>query len=168
KYINVIYQSDCSCCNCISMTLKQNKLVKYSHAFQTCNLLKEFGAMREKLGILELKSKETKKVVFSAAISGFGHTGPFNTDTTLIYKTVITNIGNAYNQFTGIFAAPVAGIYNFTFFYHAGGSEVVNLALIKNNQVVVMAYDHKSLQDGADNGGNAVFLQLHGFLISQV
>uniref|UniRef100_A0A3Q1JRZ3 C1q domain-containing protein n=1 Tax=Anabas testudineus TaxID=64144 RepID=A0A3Q1JRZ3_ANATE len=114
------------------------------------------------------KTGKTKKVVFSAAISGFGHTGPFNTDTTLIYKTVITNIGNAYNQFTGIFAAPVAGIYNFTFFYHAGGSEVVNLALIKNNQVVVMAYDHKSLQDGADNGGNAVFLQLHGFLISQV
>ncbi|XP_026208288.1 complement C1q tumor necrosis factor-related protein 3-like [Anabas testudineus] len=137
-----------------------------------CNLLKEFGAMREKLGaletklkesenqILELKSKETKKVVFSAAISGFGHTGPFNTDTTLIYKTVITNIGNAYNQFTGIFAAPVAGIYYFTFFYHAGGSERVSLALIKNTQVVVMAYDHKTLQDGADNGGNAVFLQL--------
>uniref|UniRef100_A0A3Q1IIW8 C1q domain-containing protein n=1 Tax=Anabas testudineus TaxID=64144 RepID=A0A3Q1IIW8_ANATE len=102
-----------------------------------------------------------------AAISGFGHTGPFNTDTTLIYKTVITNIGNAYNQFTGIFAAPVAGIYNFTFFYHAGGSEVVNLALIKNNQVVVMAYDHKSLQDGADNGGNAI-TTFSGFLISQV
>lgn len=61
---------------------------------------------------------------------------------------------------TGIFDAPVAGIYYFAFFYHAGGSNQVSLALIKNNQVVVTAYDHRTLQDGADNGGNAVFLQL--------
>ncbi|XP_067381430.1 complement C1q-like protein 4 [Channa argus] len=137
-----------------------------------CNLLKEFGAMREKLGalenkfkesenqILELKKKEKNKVFFSAATGGSGHIGPFNTYTTLIYKTVITNIGNAYNQFTGIFTAPVAGIYYFTLFYHAGGTNIVSLTLIKNDQTVVECYDHRTLQDGADNGGNAVLLQL--------
>ncbi|XP_007574017.1 cerebellin-1-like [Poecilia formosa] len=143
-----------------------------------CKFLKEFGAMKEKQEtmkekqeametrlketehqVLELKKKEASNIAFSAAAGGSGHIGPLSTQT-LIYRRVITNVGNAYNQHTGIFAAPVPGIYYFTFFYHAGGSQVVSLALMKNNEVVVTAYDHKTSHDGADNGGNAAFLQL--------
>lgn len=36
----------------------------------------------------------------------------------------------------------------------------MSLALIKNSQRVVTAYDHQTLNDGADNGSNAVFVQL--------
>lgn len=61
---------------------------------------------------------------------------------------------------TGIFAAPVPGIYYFTFFYHAGGTHPVSLFLMKNNQIIVTTFDHSTAHDGADNGGNAVFLQL--------
>ncbi|XP_049923782.1 complement C1q-like protein 2 [Epinephelus moara] len=138
-----------------------------------CNLLKEFGALREKLGavetrlkdsetqIQELKSKEKTVVVFSAATGGENTAiGPFDKDTTLVFRTVITNIGNGYNQFTGIFAAPVKGVYYFTFYHHAGGSHIVSLNLIKNNNPVVQTFDHRSSGDTADNGGNAVFLQL--------
>lgn len=138
-----------------------------------CDLLKEFGTMTEKLRametrlkdnenhILELKNKERTMVVFSVAAGGGNKAiGPFDTDTTLIYRTVITNIGNAYSPSTGIFAAPVAGIYFFTLYHHAGGGHPVSLCLIKDNQVVVMTYDHRTVNDGADNGGNAVFLQL--------
>ncbi|XP_015241804.1 PREDICTED: caprin-2-like [Cyprinodon variegatus] len=145
-----------------------------------CKFLKEFRAIKEKQKtietsmnenqealetklketeklVLELKKKEAQKVVFSAPAGGSWSIGPFTTDTTIIYRT---NVGNAYNQHTGIFAAPVAGTYYFTFFYHAGGSEAVRLALMKNNEVIVTAYDHKTSHDGADNGGNAAFLQL--------
>ncbi|KAJ4949439.1 hypothetical protein JOQ06_020954 [Pogonophryne albipinna] len=145
-----------------------------------CDLLREFGAVREKLRvmetrmedsetrlmdtetqILELKNKEKKTVVFSAATGGGNKPiGPFNTDTTLIYRTLITNIGAAYSPSTGVFVAPVAGVYYFTIFFHAGGEHEAKLTLNKNNDLVVMTHDHRSTSDGADNGGNAVFLQL--------
>ncbi|XP_033507598.1 complement C1q subcomponent subunit B-like isoform X1 [Epinephelus lanceolatus] len=152
-----------------------------------CDLLIEFGAMTEKLRavearlrdsetrlkdsetrlkdsenqIRELKNKERTKVIFSAATGGGDRIiGPFNTDTTLIYRTVITNIGNAYSPYTGIFTAPVAGVYYFTIFYHANGHRPGMLLLYKNNQVMVMTDDHQCGYDTADNGGNAAFLQL--------
>ncbi|KAF7229868.1 complement C1q-like protein 2 [Nothobranchius furzeri] len=136
-----------------------------------CKFLKEFGAMTEKQSsmearlkeaetqITELKKKDATKVAFTVGLGG-GQVGPFSTATTLIYKTVKTNVGNAYNPVTGIFAAPVTGIYYFTFSYHAGGEHPVSLNLIKNNEVVVGVHDHRSSGDGADNGGNSAFLQL--------
>ncbi|CAK6980192.1 hypothetical protein F7725_004747 [Scomber scombrus] len=109
--------------------------------------------------IMDLRSKERTKVIFSAATSGSGPIGPFNTATTLIYRTVITNIGGAYSPSTGIFTAPVAGVYYFTFYHHAGGEHRAILNLYNNNQFIVRVYQHLS-NDQANNGGNAVFLQL--------
>ncbi|XP_054914450.1 complement C1q tumor necrosis factor-related protein 3-like [Poeciliopsis prolifica] len=168
------------------VTLAQDVLPQTEETTETgscfpnmCKFLKEFGAMKEKQEtikekqeametrqketenqVLELKKKDASNIAFSAATGGSGTLGPFNTDTTLIYRRVIINVGNAYNQHTGIFAAPVPGIYYFIFLYHATGSQVVNLTLMKNNDVVVATYDHKTSHDGADNGGNAAFLQL--------
>ncbi|XP_045073868.1 complement C1q-like protein 4 [Coregonus clupeaformis] len=144
-----------------------------------CKLLKDFGVMEEKLrttveklGVMEtqlkvsenqleeLKNHERAKVIFSAALGGNGHTGPFDHDTTLIYKEVITNIGSAYNPSTGVFAAPVAGVYYFSFFYHAGGDHAHYISLFRNGQRMASSSDHQCSSDGADNGGNAVTLQL--------
>ncbi|XP_016517232.1 complement C1q-like protein 2 isoform X3 [Poecilia formosa] len=128
-------------------------------------VLKEKGeALETKLKetesqVLVLKQKEAYKVVFSAGIDG-GAIGPFSTSKTLVYTRVITNLGNAYNQHTGIFVAPVRGMYYFSFFYHAGGGHPVGLNLMKNNQLVVQSSDHKTLNDTADNGGNAAFMEL--------
>lgn len=111
--------------------------------------------------ILDLQNKDRVKVIFSAATGGgLSPIGPFNTDITLVYKTVITNIGNSYNSATGVFAAPVAGFYFFAIFFHAGGELEARLQLYKNSQLMVHTHDHKSTSDTADNGGNAVFLQL--------
>ncbi|XP_060887239.1 complement C1q-like protein 4 [Labrus mixtus] len=145
-----------------------------------CNLLKEFGAMSEKIKsletrlqesetrlqnsesqILELKNKEGTKVIFSTAVGeGKKHIGPFTTDTTLIYKTVITNIGNAYNAATGIFTAPVAGVYYFTIFFHAGWTHRTSLHLYKNSEMKLSTFDEDTVTNRTDNGGNAGYLHL--------
>ncbi|XP_023271090.1 complement C1q tumor necrosis factor-related protein 3-like [Seriola lalandi dorsalis] len=99
-------------------------------------------------------------VVFSVKAEEGGAYGPFNSDRTMMYNTVITNIGDAYDKCTGVFTAPIAGVYHFTFFYHAGGHHVSKLILHKNKEPVVMTGDQGSGSDTADNGGNAVFLKL--------
>uniref|UniRef100_A0AAZ1X4H8 C1q domain-containing protein n=1 Tax=Oreochromis aureus TaxID=47969 RepID=A0AAZ1X4H8_OREAU len=132
--------------------LKQDSETKLNH---TANRLKESENQ-----ILELQHKEATKIIFSATLSGSGHTGPFNTDTILVYKGVITNIGNAYSPVTGVFTAPIPGVYYFTLFYHAGGSHTQYLFLHKNSEVIVMTNDHVTHSDATDNGGNAVFLEL--------
>uniref|UniRef100_A0A4W6F4X3 C1q domain-containing protein n=1 Tax=Lates calcarifer TaxID=8187 RepID=A0A4W6F4X3_LATCA len=143
------------------------------------DLQKEYDAMKKKMEALEkmlkdsqtrlinnenkiteLKNEASMQVIFSAAAGGGSSIGPFDTDTTLIYETVITNIGSAYNKTTGVFTAPVAGVYYFSIFYHAGGEHEGKLLLYKNNDLMVMTHDHKSDSDTADNGGNTVFLQL--------
>ncbi|XP_076738299.1 complement C1q-like protein 3 [Maylandia zebra] len=136
-----------------------------------CKLLEDFGALTEKVNsvetrlqdsenqILELQHKERTKIIFSALLGG-GYVGPFSTDRTLVYSRVITNLGNAYSPGTGVFTAPVAGVYYFTFFCHAGGNHPQRVNLYKNSLAIVMASDHSSKNDSADNAGNAVFLQL--------
>uniref|UniRef100_A0A4W6DLC0 C1q domain-containing protein n=1 Tax=Lates calcarifer TaxID=8187 RepID=A0A4W6DLC0_LATCA len=99
-------------------------------------------------------------VAFSAAAEYGGAYGPFNKETVLVYNKLFANVGNAYCNSTGVFAAPVAGVYCFIFSYHAGGHEIAKLTLIKNGDSVVMTSDHKTGADGADNGGNAAVLEL--------
>ncbi|XP_049424428.1 complement C1q-like protein 3 [Epinephelus fuscoguttatus] len=138
-----------------------------------CDLLTAFTAMKEKIAVMkirledsenqirDLRIKERTKVIFSAATGGgYNDIGPFNKNTTLIYRTVITNIGDAYSPHTGVFVAPVAGVYYFTIFYHAQGFLHSRLWLFKNKQHMLTTNDHQTNADGADNGGNAVFMQL--------
>ncbi|XP_034565808.1 complement C1q-like protein 2 [Notolabrus celidotus] len=143
--------------------------------FPVYDLVKELGAMREKQGametrlkesesqIVELKSKETTSVAF-AATSGGGREGaaigPFGTDRTLVFRRVLSNLGNGYNSETGVFTAPVAGTYYFFMSHHAGGQHIVSLTLIRNSDAIVQTYDHASTADTADNGSNAAVLQL--------
>uniref|UniRef100_A0A3Q3KEG8 C1q domain-containing protein n=1 Tax=Monopterus albus TaxID=43700 RepID=A0A3Q3KEG8_MONAL len=82
-----------------------------------------------------------QQVAFSAALVASGEVTlvPSNRDVTMIFKHVVTNIGNAYNPQTGVFTAPVRGAYHFE--WHIGDVEgPTAAALVKNSERVFSAY----------------------------
>ncbi|XP_036435945.1 complement C1q-like protein 2 isoform X1 [Colossoma macropomum] len=90
-----------------------------------------------KTDLLTLKTKSAGKVAFSAALGlPAGLRGPINAETTLVYKNVLTNIGNAYNPSTGIFTAPFRGVYyiRFTAGVYDNNKKNIGLNLYKNGQ----------------------------------
>ncbi|XP_022523723.2 uncharacterized protein LOC111191895 [Astyanax mexicanus] len=123
---------------------KKNADLKISFDKQTENLEKE---------------DQKRKVAFSAALlqgSGYGYIGPYSIEYPLAYKHIFINIGNAYNPATGIFTAPVKGVYKFQISLHGLGSSGV--ALYKNEQL--MAGTYASEPQGRFSSSNRVSLLL--------
>lgn len=61
----------------------------------------------------------------------------------------------------GIFKAPVAGYYSFSFFYQADKRRKSGLFLIKNSEVIVKAFDgNQKGSEFTDNAGNTACLML--------
>ena len=91
-------------------------------------MLAELRARVEKLE----RDNDIRKVAFSATITS--PVGPVNRDLTLVYPNVITNIGGAYDPITGVFTAPVKGVYQFSFTGMDDRRESgVAVCLMKNN-----------------------------------
>ncbi|GAA6222674.1 complement C1q-like protein 4 [Lates japonicus] len=110
--------------------------------------------------IEELKMKWKSKVAFTVAADQGGNYGPFDADTTLRYSKKITNNGDAFNMSTGVFTAPVDGVYYFIFFFRAEGKHPSGLILCKNDNPIIKSDDTQASYDPADTGGNAVVLEL--------
>ncbi|XP_042574584.1 cerebellin-2-like [Cyprinus carpio] len=132
--------------------------------------IKKIKTMEEKLNALndevrELRSKneERAKVAFSASLSaspGIKYFGPHEKAITLVYEYVLTNIGNAYDTNTGIFTAPVKGVYFFNFVVFNPHDIATGVRLLKNGNFVVAASDNPPKQDTEDTTCNSVSLIL--------
>ncbi|XP_061195733.1 uncharacterized protein LOC133203955 [Saccostrea echinata] len=72
---------------------------------------------------------------------------PTTIGATLIFDSVVTNLGNGYNKRTGIFTTPLSGVYAFTWTLHAAGS---NVARSSGNQYGEMNASIK--QNGVTRG----------------
>ncbi|CAN9509742.1 unnamed protein product [Ophioblennius macclurei] len=131
---------------------------------QTEELKKENEELRSRL---EATEKEIEKlnqtapqIAFSASLADSSeiYKGPC-TDNTLSFKRVFANIGDGYDLNTGIFTAPVGGLYFFTFSTYGYNTHATGAILLKNNVRQVSTYDSPSA-DGADSSSNAAVLRL--------
>ncbi|KAF1378056.1 hypothetical protein PFLUV_G00185620 [Perca fluviatilis] len=127
------------------MTLLQRKITGQAQLKTEVNKLKT-EVDKQKTEVDKLKQQQLgRQVAFSAGLLAGGQTqaniGPFTSDTTLIFKHVVTNIGNAYNPTTGLFTAPLRGAYHFewTVASFRGGEESGGW-LVKNSEYVFLAY----------------------------
>ncbi|KAL2085766.1 hypothetical protein ACEWY4_019086 [Coilia grayii] len=109
------------------------------------------------------KRDEGMKVAFSLSLeqNEWRYSGPYNTGTTLIYKQVFLNIGNAYSPSSGYFTAPVRGVYDFSFYaYGEGNSDHMGAVLRVNKQTLVMAYGRIKEGYGDADASNGVSVLL--------
>ncbi|XP_071325281.1 collagen alpha-2(VIII) chain-like [Trachinotus anak] len=120
----------------------------------------ELQELREQLQTLRTNA-ESSKVAFSAALTDSGLLGPFNTDTTIVFSNVFTNIGKAYNPFTGIFTAPIKGVYYFRFTGMDYRSKVhMGMALYKNDERIMLTYEINVNNGYFEHMSNGVTLEL--------
>uniref|UniRef100_A0A8C1S5Z8 Cerebellin 5 n=1 Tax=Cyprinus carpio TaxID=7962 RepID=A0A8C1S5Z8_CYPCA len=106
------------------------------------------------------KENVDKKVAFSAGLleSGTGYTGPINILKILVYKKVFSNIGGAYDPNTGVFTAPMKGVYYFRFYGHCHGGTTMAVSLLKNGETQCSVHSWKPTSNG--NASNGVVLTL--------
>ncbi|KAL0970098.1 hypothetical protein UPYG_G00237110 [Umbra pygmaea] len=121
--------------------------------------LKEQRALVEEL---RREKDEQPKVAFSASLlsSESKHHGPFNDETNLIFGKVLTNVGNAYNSATGVFTAPVRGVYYFRFTGNYFVGHDMGLSIFKGSQRMMSVYEYHSSGESNDHASNGVTLEL--------
>ncbi|KAL2076602.1 hypothetical protein ACEWY4_027801 [Coilia grayii] len=90
------------------------------------------------------RDREESRVSFSAAL-GSGYFGPFEVATPLVFTNILTNIGSAYNPTTGVFTAPVRGVYHFALHLLGDSQPYIQTgaALYKNDEQILLAYDYQ-------------------------
>ncbi|XP_039972744.1 complement C1q-like protein 2 [Xiphias gladius] len=123
----------------------------------------------ENLGVkerLEATEKELQamrnapKVAFAVSLGGNGLQKTTSGSKTLVYKDILTNIGQAYNSETGVFTAPVRGVYYIRFTANAPTNFPMSAVLYKNNAAIQLIAHEQPSGEGSDTASNGAALLL--------
>ncbi|XP_041374695.1 complement C1q tumor necrosis factor-related protein 3-like [Gigantopelta aegis] len=97
------------------------------------NLKAENHQLRTEVDSLKAKAAKDVVVAFHAEISGVTN---IPTHSTARFNKVDVNIGNGYNNGSGLFRAPVGGVYLFFLQVYSKPGQIVSLYLMKQGTVV--------------------------------
>ena len=76
---------------------------------------------------------------------------------TIVFDTIQTNVGNGYNNYSGIFTVPVSGVYSFSWsIANICQSEVFTVLVVNNEEVGAIATDTGPACDHGIATGQAV------------
>ncbi|XP_033497179.1 complement C1q tumor necrosis factor-related protein 4-like [Epinephelus lanceolatus] len=123
----------------------------------------ENQGVKERLETTERELKamtEVPKVAFAVSLGGNGLTKTTSGSQSLIYKTILTNIGQAYNPETGIFTAPTRGVYYIRFTANAPTNFPMSAVLYKNGAEIMLIAHEQSSGEGSDTASNGAALLL--------
>ncbi|KAK7883874.1 hypothetical protein WMY93_026997 [Mugilogobius chulae] len=146
----------------VKQQLHDVQSILQAQAAELMNLDKKSNVTENRVDAL-MKDRQVGQVAFSAALlsSGAGKLGPYNTNVPLVFRYVVSNIGNAYNHNTGFFTAPVGGAYHFQLYIGAWSDEYFQSSAVleKNGARVVTAIERAN--GGHSNAANAATLILN-------
>ncbi|XP_008289959.1 uncharacterized protein LOC103364585 [Stegastes partitus] len=123
----------------------------------------ENSGVKERLDATEKELKairDVPKVAFAASLGGDGLQKTTSGQVNLIYKDVLTNIGQAYNSETGVFTAPVNGVYYIRFTTNAPTDFPMSAVLYKNGSQIQLITHEQQSGEGSDTASNGAALQL--------
>uniref|UniRef100_A0A671X2Q0 C1q domain-containing protein n=1 Tax=Sparus aurata TaxID=8175 RepID=A0A671X2Q0_SPAAU len=129
-------------------------------ATELVSLESRLTSSESKTSDLEKENAEKPKVAFYTALTDAGTLGPYNTDITLKYSKVFTNIGNAYNPSTGFFTAPVKGVYYLQFTVFGCSAGHIGVRVYKNNQRIMHNWEHNNNDYFPEYFTNSLVLEL--------
>ncbi|XP_061165635.1 C1q-related factor-like [Saccostrea echinata] len=102
-----------------------------------------------------------KQVYFSAGISKITNSSIWNINSVIVFNIVISNEGGTYSASTGVFTAPVDGVYVFSCFILA--DKTTFFAYLEVNglrKFNVLGLTPPSAVDDVDSAGNLAILHL--------
>ncbi|XP_061632891.1 heavy metal-binding protein HIP-like [Phyllopteryx taeniolatus] len=119
--------------------------------------------LKERLESTEMEMKKMRdvpKVAFAASLGGNGLQKTTSGMKKLLFKDVLTNVGEAYDPETGYFTAPVRGVYYVRFTANAPTNFPMSAVLYKNDLNVELIAHEQPSGEGSDTASNGATLLL--------
>ncbi|KAL0972770.1 hypothetical protein UPYG_G00194550 [Umbra pygmaea] len=149
-------QASCGCC------LMQKNMMRLEQFFNMSLNELQMGLDKAKAVLNNVRASRS---AFSVALTDTRRCeGPYRDAKTIVYQHVFINLGNGYNNRTGVFTVPRSGVYSLalTVYSDAGapGATLAACASLMLNGRQVAALSETNTQDQEDSSSSVLAIQL--------